>query len=340
MVAKVVAFVLGVVFGQSRWFELIDTLGDLAIIVGTLIVALRLFVKMKAAMLWRVRRKLTLSYIFMGFVPALLIIVFFMVAGLLLFLNIGAYMMRSELTRLVDSTRFAAESAALGVARESTAGGVSEALQLRRAVLASRYPGASVTLVPSPGRCRRDGGSAIPPERLVIGPWKHLSAPDAMPGWIPCDGFAALFMFDDHTPDTQIVARAVVWPKGGNQAVIVDVPVDEAFKREMLERSGVVLKGVSEVQEPTSDSTKDSSLRDTTRSLSLGAGGTDGRLMWIGEVDAVEWDTGARADLLASFGTSLGDVYHRLALTNVSRLRNYDIGRLLIPCSPSSACCS
>jgi serine phosphatase RsbU (regulator of sigma subunit) len=334
--AKVLAFVLALVFGASRWFELIDTLGDLAIIVGTLIVALRLFVKMKAAMLWRVRSKLTLSYIFMGFVPALLIIVFFMVAGLLLFLNIGAYMMRSELARLVDSTRFAAESAALGIARESTPGGVREALQLRRAVLASRYPGTSVTLVPSTGRCGRDAGPAVPPERLVIGPWQHLSVPPAVPGWIPCDGFSGLFMYDDNPTDTQLVARAVVWPKGGNQAVIIDVPIDDAFKREMLERSGVILKGISEVQEPKSDSTKDSSARAPTpsnigpASLGLGAGGTDGRLLWIGEVDAVKWDTGARADLLASFGTSLGDVYRRLALTDVSRLQNYDIGRLLI----------
>ena len=108
--AKLVAFVLALVLGASRWFELLDTCGDLAIIVGTLIVGLRLFITLKARMLWRVRSKLTLSYIFMGFVPALLTIVFFMVAGLLLFLNVGAYMMRSELARLVDSTHFAADS--------------------------------------------------------------------------------------------------------------------------------------------------------------------------------------------------------------------------------------
>jgi len=140
---KAVAFVLALAFGASRWFEVLDTCGDLAIIVGTLIVGLRLFITLKARMLWRVRSKLTLSYIFMGFVPALLIIVFFMVAGLLLLFNVGAYMMRADLSRVSDSAHFAAESAALGVARESTSSGIREALQVRRAVLTSRYPDTS-----------------------------------------------------------------------------------------------------------------------------------------------------------------------------------------------------
>ena len=144
-------------------------------------------------------------------------------------------------------------------------------------------------------------------------------------------------MLDDNPSETQLVARAVVWPKGGNQAVIVDVPVDEAFKGEMLERSGVVLKGISEVPERGSGATKDSPAREITSSsigtatISLGAGGTDGRIMWIGGVDAFKWDKGTQTDLLASFGVSLGDVYRRLALTtDVSRFRVFDIGKVLI----------
>ncbi|HEY7059072.1 MAG TPA: hypothetical protein VH458_21210, partial [Vicinamibacterales bacterium] len=48
----------------------------LAIAVG--VFAWRLFVLMKRRLLWRVRRKLILSYIFIGVVPSLLIIVFFL----------------------------------------------------------------------------------------------------------------------------------------------------------------------------------------------------------------------------------------------------------------------
>ena len=320
--AKVVAFVLALVSGASRWFELIDTVGDLAIIVGTLIVALRLFVKMKAAMLWRVRSKLTLSYIFMGFVPALLIIVFFMVAGLLLFLNVGAYMMRNDLSRISDSAHFAAESAALGVARESSAGGVRDSLQVRRAVLASRYPGTSVTLVPAAGRCGRDDvAPTVPVERLTIGPWTHLAVPPAIPAWIQCSGFGGLIAFNDASGSIRVVARGVAWPKDGQQAVIVDVPIDDAFGREMLQRSGVIMLGLSD--------------QATTRTVgpsNLSIGGTDGsgRLKWIGEIDSFKWDSGERTTLLAGFSMSLRDAYSRLALTEVSRFQKYDIGKVLI----------
>src|SRR5690606_30083253 len=71
---------------------LVDTVGGLSLFAGAGILAWRLFVGAKRRLLWRVRRKLTLSYIFIGFVPALLIIAFFLLCGLLLFFNISAYM--------------------------------------------------------------------------------------------------------------------------------------------------------------------------------------------------------------------------------------------------------
>ena len=313
--AKVAAFLLVALFGTSRWFELIDTAGDLAIIVGGLIVALRLFVSMKAQMLWRVRSKLTLSYIFMGFVPALLIIVFFMVAGVLLFFSVGGYMMRGDLNRVVDSAHFASESAALGVARENSPTGVRESLQVRRAVLASRYPGTSVTLVPAAGRCGREqgGGPSATGERQAIGPWKHLPAPTVLPEWVPCTGFAGLIVYDSGG-ELRLVARAVAWPSGGKQAVILDVPIDEAFGREMVQRSGVVLEEV----------------RANRKALTSLGSAREGRLNWLATLDAFRWETGQSTDLVATFGLSLSDVYNRLAPTDVSRFKEFDLGRFLI----------
>ena len=322
--AKVVAFVMALIFGASRWFELLDTVGDLAIIVGTLIVGLRLFVKMKAAMLWRVRSKLTLSYIFMGFVPALLIIVFFMVAGLLLFLNIGAYMMRTDLSRVSDSARFAAESAALGVAREISAPRIHESLQVRRAVLASRYPDTSVTLLPAPGRCGRDDVDAsVTGERPVIGPWKHLAAPTTVPAWIQCSGFGGLIVYNDRGGTMRVVARGVAWPKGGQQAVVVDVPIDAAFEREMLQRSGVIMGGLSDQNAQRSPVVGPSN-------LGIVGGAGKGRMNWIGEIESFKWESGERTALLASYSLSLIDVYNRLAVTEVSQFEKFDIGRALI----------
>ena len=47
---------------------------------------------MRRRLLWRVRRKLILSYIFVGLVPSLLIVTFFLLAGLLLFRNMASYL--------------------------------------------------------------------------------------------------------------------------------------------------------------------------------------------------------------------------------------------------------
>ena len=63
--------------------------------------------------LWRVRRKLTLSYVFIGFVPVLLLASFFLLCGLLLFFNVSSYLVQSRVNALIDETRFLAEASAI-----------------------------------------------------------------------------------------------------------------------------------------------------------------------------------------------------------------------------------
>src|ERR1051326_2290730 len=67
--------------------------------------------------LWRVRRKLTLSYVFVGVVPIFLIVVFFLLCGLLLFFNVSSYLVQSRVEALVDETRFLAEATEIELAQ-------------------------------------------------------------------------------------------------------------------------------------------------------------------------------------------------------------------------------
>src|SRR3954463_13267783 len=69
--------------------------------------------RVRQRLLWRVRRKLTLSYLFIGFVPVLLIVVFFFLCGLLLFFNVSSYLVQSRVGAIVDETRFLAEATAI-----------------------------------------------------------------------------------------------------------------------------------------------------------------------------------------------------------------------------------
>ena len=59
------------------------------------------------------RRKLILSYVFVGLVPGLLIIAFFLLAGLLLFFNVSSYLLQSRVRTLVDQARFLAQTVVL-----------------------------------------------------------------------------------------------------------------------------------------------------------------------------------------------------------------------------------
>ena len=101
----------------------------------------RVFVDLKRRLLWRVRRKLTLSYIFIGFVPALLIIVSSWSAGMLLFLNVSCLHAAQRITALVDQTRFLAETAAHRTAgRADHAAKCADMLARRRQAAVARYP--------------------------------------------------------------------------------------------------------------------------------------------------------------------------------------------------------
>ena len=114
----------------------------------------RLFTVAKRRLLWRVRRKLILSYIFIGFVPAILIVVFFLLCGLLLFFNFSSYLVQTEVRALDDQARFLAPSAALEIQR---GGGrdVADVLNRKRASGATQLAGASMAVVPVERPCAR-----------------------------------------------------------------------------------------------------------------------------------------------------------------------------------------
>jgi len=335
LIIKFVAFLLTLVAGASPWIELIDTLGDLAVIVGALIIIVLVFADMKQRLLWRIRRKLAVSYIFIGFIPALLIIVFFLVAGLLLFFNIASFMMRNELAQLVERTRLIADSAALGLDRAVGPDQTRAVIEVRRNTLAPRYPGASVALVPSARRCGQGAATAtaVPAGPLALGPWAHVAAPATVPDWIPCTGYSGVMAYKDGDT-TKMMARAVSWPATVGGAVIVDVPVDQSFERELRDRAGLTLGGVSEESsflDPDSDPDAEPRPRAIVLGpAEIGVGDSEAGLRWVALVDSVGWDRGDTVKLYVSFGMSLAQIYDRMALTKESQVGEFDFGRSLL----------
>src|SRR5262245_22075665 len=67
------ALVLGRI---PAFLKVVDTVAGVSIAAGAAYFLFRLLVVAKRRLLWRVRRKLIISYIFIGFVPALLLVGF------------------------------------------------------------------------------------------------------------------------------------------------------------------------------------------------------------------------------------------------------------------------
>src|SRR5215204_3064516 len=97
LVIKALTAIAGAI-APSTWavLDVVDALGGLALIFVVGYAATKLVVWAKRRLLWRVRRKLILSYVFVGLVPGLLIAAFFLLAGLLLFFNGSTYLLQSR----------------------------------------------------------------------------------------------------------------------------------------------------------------------------------------------------------------------------------------------------
>ena len=126
----------------------LSTAATIGLIVSVSFFAWRLFVLMKRRLLWRVRRKLILSYIFIGVVPSLLIVIFFLLGGVLIFMNVSAYLFKDGYDAMVDDVKLFTESAASEMSRSPDSAEQSFARIHRNA--SRPYPVLSFVYVPIP----------------------------------------------------------------------------------------------------------------------------------------------------------------------------------------------
>src|SRR5688572_2350987 len=98
--------------------RVVSGVATVGLAIALTVFAWRLFVQIKRRLLWRVRRKLILSYIFIGVIPSLLILVFFLFAGSLVFMNVSAYLFRDGYETMMESARLSAQAAATEIGRD------------------------------------------------------------------------------------------------------------------------------------------------------------------------------------------------------------------------------
>lgn len=263
---KLLVFVLALTVQPPAVVRVLDTAASVALVAAGLWFLGRGVSVAQRHLLWRVRRKLIISYIFIGFVPAILIVAFFLLGDLLLFSNFSSYLLQTRLQALATQAQAIASTTAVEIQRAGGRGVVSIA-QRRQAAVAPQLPGASIAVVPVDRPCEAGAPpvdvSAGPRLPVVAGPWEHVEPPRQLPTWVTCSGFQGLLAYADldaaPTPGEQslvvdgrpahevdLVARAIVMPDvpSPTYAVIVDLLVNESVRDELRKETGVDLTTV------------------------------------------------------------------------------------------------
>ena len=338
---KLAVFFVGLASGGVQpFFAVVDTVAGLAAAVGLAYFTFRLIVLAKRRLLWRVRRKLILSYVFIGFVPALLLVAFSLLCGFLLFYSFSSYLVQSRLRALSEQSRFLAQSAALEIQR---AGGrdVAGILALRQANAAKEYPEVSMAVVPVTRACGGGESSMQSSEfRLVrAGPWMHVDPPARVPPWIDCPGFTGVLAYSHRRTvnapdeDTHLMVRSVAFPDAprSGYAVVVDLLVNDAIRQQLRKETGVELKSVTAVPQRKEDDAKPLAGRtggDEGRGGLLLAPGLLSSLTSF--IDYHDWTTGASGPMSVTSALSVPELYDRISAAEGSVGRTLGQGLLIV----------
>jgi sigma-B regulation protein RsbU (phosphoserine phosphatase) len=298
----------------------VDVVGTLSAVVAGFILLRRALRNPFARLLWRVRRKLVISYILIGVIPALLIVAFCLLGALLVFFNFSSYLVQSRLQSMTDRADAIAQSTALDI--QNSGGQEVRATLARRVASAVReFPGVSMAMVPMDRSCAPDGRRVRTGRRAIaVGAWQHLAAPDHIPEWITCDGFAGALVYvprGDRPPaeaeggrPVELLLRAVAFPEetsGPLYAVVVDLLVNDVVREQLRRETGVELVGLAASVGPGLAPLEGTPLNVSETAAPVDAGGTP--LNWWSRFDYHDWMTGARGPVIASLRVRIGEIY-------------------------------
>jgi len=328
--------------GVPQFFGVVDTVAGLAAACGIAYFLFRLIVVAKRRLLWRVRRKLILSYVFIGLIPALLLVAFSLLCGFLLFYSFSSYLVQSRLRALSEQARFVAQSGALEIQR-SDGRDVNGILTLRQANAARDFPDASVALVPVSRTC---GGAqaSSPAAQIAIlaphaaGPWTHVDPPVAIPSWIGCEGFTGVLAYShqratDGAQDTHLMVRSVAFPDGPRPgyAVVVDLLVNDAIRQQLRRDTGVELKSVTAVPQRKDDDAKPLPGRGGGDERRGAVSSTTGLLSSLTSfIDYHDWSTGVSGPMSVTSALSVPELYDRISAAEGSVGRTLGQGLLIV----------
>ncbi len=304
----------------------LDTLASLVVAVAGSALLVRQIAIARHRVLWRVRRKLIISYLFIGFVPVVLVVAFFLLGGLFLFFNFASYLVQNRMAVITYRAEATATLTALEI-RRTGGRDLDSVLARREESLAREYPGASLAVIPGTREC---GGVPAPASSIVgaalTGPWAHVDPPAHVPAWIGCEGFAGAFAYtpDGASPErdggataardmrqtVQLLVRAVAFPDPVSPqfAVAVDLPIGAAVREQLRSDTGV---------DVTSLTTNDGHVRPLSgRAEASPAGAGVQSMLPLSSASFLpfyDWATGAEGQLIAIVHVNIDGIFDRIS---------------------------
>jgi phosphoserine phosphatase RsbU/P len=331
IVASAFKLIVGILrlFGTPPAFvQAINTLASIGLAFSLLFFLTRLIFLAQRRLLWRVRRKLILSYIFIGVVPALLILGFFLLSGWFLAGTVGAYLFHDGYEEVTNNVALLADAAATEIGRSpKTAEETVDRIQ-RNGSKSLRYPTLSMLFVPA--------GSAAP-NPVSRGTWEHLSGtptplPD-VPAWLRSrtEGFRGTTSVTtvDVPGEPELIVRAVSpADRAGTRIgwVIADLPLDGAMMGRLYETTGVKVGAISIVT-TNPDGTVTGTPQGQTADIDAQALSTWGRT--VSRFDSADWATGGVRRVTVALTFRLRDLLQRLSQAQSVEVRGQRLADFL-----------
>ncbi|MEX2272617.1 MAG: SpoIIE family protein phosphatase [Vicinamibacterales bacterium] len=314
--------------GTSPWLSVIGTLAGLILVITALLFILRGIRAARRQLLWPVRRKLIVSYVFIGLVPALLLLVFFLFAGQVLFTSIAAYLFKTGYESYLTNAMQIAAATANDVAHDPSHAGAILASKVRN--LSPVNPGLSVAVVPV--------SSTSEVSFAREGPWRHLDPPSVpLPLYVRTDGFRAKnIVCRTADGNDMLIARAVASPEAAGSlfVAIVDIPLGQQVADRLRETTAIRAAGVS-VTAGQTGGREPQPCKPDAEPVPAAEGPSAVPFRYdrsMAFIDYTDWETGVPSQVVVGLRVRLRDLYDEVTEAYSFRIAGSDVsfGRAML----------
>jgi len=236
---KLAAVLIERAAGDRPLIAFLGALASVVLVVAAGMFIIRGMLAARRQLLWPVRRKLIVSYVFIGFVPALLLVVFFLFGGQIVFNSVASYLFKNGYERYLLNAEQIAQAAANDVARDPDR--APEVLFSKITNLSRQNPGLSVAILPLRGDA--------PVRHAQQGPWRHMPPPTLVPAWVTAstEGFTGTIVCRLEDGQHKLIARSVKFPQGPVMGfvAVADIPLGETLADRLREDTQITAVGVT-----------------------------------------------------------------------------------------------